>query len=172
MSAPPLPCQWDGESFTPAGQRWAREADKHFVIGEVYHIEAREPRSLTSHNHFFACVQNAWENLPEDVAARFPSSDHLRKWCLIRAGFRDERSIACASKAEARRLAAFIEPMDDFAVVVVSEATVSVYTAKSQSMRAMGKVQFQRSKDAVLTELAKLIGTDAAQLARASTEAA
>jgi len=56
--------------------------------------------------------------------------------------------------------------MDDYAVVVARDAVVVVWTAKSQSMKAMGKVEFQRSKDAVLTECARLIGVDTGALKR------
>ena len=43
-----------------------------------------------------------------------------------------------------------MKPLDDFAVIVTSDATVTVYTAKSQSLKAMGKKVFQKSKDSVL----------------------
>lgn len=82
--------------------------------------------------------------------------EHLRKYALIRTGHRDERTIVCASKAEARRVAAFVKPLDEFALVLVNEASVSVYTAKSQSLRAMGKTAFQQSKDDVLGFLAQI----------------
>lgn len=127
----------------------------------------REHRSKVSHDHFFASVAEAYKNLPEDIAADFASEDHLRKWALIKAGFRDERSIVASSRAEALRLAAFVRPFDEFAVVVVREAVVTVYQAKSQSLRAMGKAEFQRSKDAVFDVLAKLIGTDVSELKQA-----
>lgn len=164
----PLLYSWDGESFTPADQRMARLADKQFVVGQVYPLEVREARSANSHNHYFAAVHEAWQNLREDIADRFPTPDHLRKYALIRAGYRDERSITCASKAEAQRVASFVKPIDDFALVTVVEATVSVYTAKSQSMKAMGKAEFQRSKDAVLDVLGRMIGTTAEEIKEAS----
>lgn len=159
MMHTPLPYRWDGESFTPVSPYWAREADKEFTVGEVYRLDVIEERSRASHAHFFASVTEAWRNLPERLADRFPSAEHLRKYSLIRCGYRDERSIVCASKAEAQRLAAFVKPMDDYAVVVARERVVTVWTAKSQSMRAMPKGEFQRSKDAVLDYLASLIGT-------------
>jgi len=121
-------------------------------------------RSAVSHSHYFAAVNEAWRNLPEDMADDFPTSEHLRKWALVKSGFRDERSIACSSRAEALRIAAFVRPIDEFAIVVVREAVVTVYTAKSQSLRAMGKAEFQRSKDGVLDVLAKLIGTSTEDL--------
>lgn len=157
MTPRPLRFRWSGEAMTPL-QPGA--AARQFEKGEWYTLEVREERSTASHNQFFAALNEGWQNLPETMADRFPSADHLRKWLLIRTGYRDEVTYVAASKAEAPRLAAFIRPLDDFAVVTVSEATVTVYRAKSQSVRAMGKAEFQRSKDAVLGLLAEMIGTD------------
>lgn len=140
-------------------------ANKEFVVGEVYTLDIADPaRSMASHRHFFASVYDAWLNLPEAETQRFPTADHLRKYALIRAGYRDERSIVCGSKAEAVRVGAFVKPMDDYAVVAVSEAVVRVYTAKSQSPRAMGRKVFQESKDAVLGVLADMIEVSREQL--------
>lgn len=145
----PLTYRWLGDSFEIL-PRHQKAADAEFVIGEVYTLEEVKGRSQVSHNHFFAAVHSGWLNLPEQKAERFPTSEHLRKWCLIKSGFHDQRSIVAASKAEALRVAAFIRPIDEFAVVVVSECTVTVYTAKSQSKKAMGAADFQASKQAVL----------------------
>jgi len=158
---PPIHFAWDGESMSP---KIPRLADKHFVVGETYCLIPHEDRSGASHRHYFASINEAHQNLPEDLAERLPTPEALRKYALIRAGFRDERSIACASKAEAHRVAAFIKPMDEFAVVTVENALVMVFTAKSQSMRAMGKKTFAESKDAVLRVISEMIGTDAATL--------
>ena len=163
---PPVRMTWDGEAFVPETQYQAKLCDRYFVVGERYQLVEHHDRSSRSHRHFFACVNEAWQNLPEDLAERFPTSEHLRKYALIRAGYRDERSIVAASKAEAQRMASFVKPMDEYAVVTVSEAVVTVYTAKSQSTRAMGKKTFQESKEAVLDVLAALIHVDRDTLER------
>ena len=168
----PILCAWTGEAFSPAGRIWAKRADERFVVGQEYMVEAHEPRSLQSHNHFFAALADAWQNLPEQMAETFASPDHLRRWALIKAGFRDERSIVCASKAEAKRLVAFIKPIDDYAVVVAHEAVVVVLTAKSQSMKAMGKRDFQASKDAVLQIVSDMIGSTTERLNQNAASAA
>lgn len=124
-----------------------------------YRLAVEEERSSNSHNHYFSALREAWTNLADEDAARFPSVDHLRKRALIKAGYHDERSIVCASKAEAQRVAAFVRPMDEYAIVLVSEAVVRVLTAKSQSTKAMGKDVFQQSKTAVLETIAAMIGT-------------
>lgn len=160
----PVPFQWDGEAMVPT-RGFVALANQQFVVGEVYTLDNADPtRSMASHRHFFAAVYDAWLNLPEADSARFATADHLRKYALIRAGYRDERSVVCSSKAEAVRMGAFVKPMDDYAVVAVSEAVVRVYTAKSQSPKAMGRKVFQESKYAVLAILAEMIEVDREQL--------
>ena len=153
----PVVFTWDGETMVPQ-QRFNRVCAKQYVVGETYPLIPMEARSQASHAHYFAAINEAWSNLPEDLTERFPTSEHLRKAALVKAGYADERTIVCASKAEAQRVAAFIRPMDTYAIVVVNEATVKVFTAQSQSMKAMGKKAFQESKDKVLEILAEQIG--------------
>lgn len=164
----PILFRWQGDGFVPASSHWAKMADREYVVGELYRMAPVEERSSATHNHFFALVSEAWKNLPEELLAEFPSSEHLRKKLLVKTGYADERSIVCASKAEAQRVAAFIRPMDEYAVVIVREAVVRVYTAQSQSNRAMGKHAFQASKEAVLNALADLLGVEPGELARAA----
>lgn len=161
----PLIFEWTGEAMVPL-PRFRKAADEAFVVHERYRMTIEEERSMRSHRHYFAMLHDAWMNLPEDQAERFPTSEHLRKWCLIRAGYSDERSIVCASKAEAQRVAAFIRPIDSYAIVTVSEAVVRVFTAQSQSVKAMGHKVFQQSKDKVLEIAAGLIGVSPDTLAR------
>lgn len=141
--------EWDGEAMRPL-QRFHNMVNAEFVVGEKYQMEVREQRSVVSHNHYFATLNEIWLSLPEAYGDRIASVEHLRKFALIRTGYRDERSIVCASKAEARRVAAFMKPLNDFAIITVEEATVTVYTAKSQSKKAMGRKVFQKSKEKVL----------------------
>lgn len=165
----PVTFCWDGEVMTPLN---GRVADRHYIVGQTYRLVPFEGRSRASHNQYFAALHDAWLNLAAEFAERFPTEEHLRKWALIRAGFRDERSIVAASKAEAQRLVAFMRPLDDYAVVIARDAVVIVYTAKSQSVHAMGKAEFQRSKQAVLDVVAELIGSNADELRRNAGQAA
>lgn len=165
--APPIPVRWTGDAFEPIG-RGRRDADAHFVIGERYMLVEEKQRSGASHRHYFAAVSEAWANLPEERAKEYPSADHLRKFALIMTGYRDERTLVASSRAEAQRLAAFVKPMDDYAVVTVEGALVRVFTAKTQNMRAMDKATFQASKDAVLDYLAEMVGVEPADLGRAA----
>lgn len=167
MNAPvPIECAWDGQVFRPINSWWAKRAEKQYTAGEVLHLVDEPERSQKSHAHFFAAVNNAWRTLPETLMEQYPSADVLRKKMLIKAGFCSERSIVCSSKAEAQRVAAFIAGDGTYSVVVPRLAMVSVYTAESQSMRAMGKERFQRSKTAVLDALEDLLGAARGSLAK------
>lgn len=160
----PVLYQWTDEGAMKPLARFAKACEQTFYIGETYRLEIVEERSREAHNHFFACVHEAWANLPDHVAERFPTANHLRKWCLIKAGYRDERTFVAKSAPQAVELAAFIKPMDDFALVTVTDCVVSVFTAKSQSMRAMGRKDFQDSKQKVLDVLADMLGVALSEL--------
>jgi hypothetical protein len=166
----PLMFRWNGEAMEIL-RHHAKQADRLFTVGEVYQLEEVHERSAKSHAAYFAALRTAWLSLPDHLAQQFPTQEALRKFALIRTGFRDERSVAASSRAEALRLAAFIKPMDEFAVVTVTGSIVSVYTAKSQSYRQMGKADFQRSKQAVLDFVDDLLGTARGETERAGAHA-
>lgn len=168
---PPLPCTWDGEAFVPL-PRFAKLADRHYVVGEVLPMVPCQDRSEASHRHFFAAVHDAWANLPEPWSSLFLTSEHLRRYALVKSGYANRMDIACASKAEAVRVVAGLRKLDEYAVVEVSDSVVTIWTAHSQSYRAMGKKTFQESKDAVLSFCASLIGTTPDRLAKEAGKAA
>lgn len=157
MSAPPIPCVATAQGFIPMGR--ARNLyHAHYGEGEVLMMAPVEERSIASHNHEFAWLKEAWVNLPENLAEQFPSTEHLRKRALIDAGFYTEQIIDAGSNAAALRVAAYARGEDEFALVIVRGPAVVVRKAKSQSRRAMGKEDFQASKQAVLDTVAAMIG--------------
>ena len=161
--APPMPFRWTGDAFEPL-PRFQKLADERFVIGEVYHLEEHQERSAKSHRHYFAMIKEAWENLPE-TEVRWPTPEHLRKWALIKAGYYDEKTVVCATKAEALRWTpVLVQASGEYAVVVPRGPVVTIYTAKSQSVKVMGSKAFQESKDKVLQIVSDLIAVTPAQL--------
>jgi len=136
--------------------------------GEVHGWQMAEHRSKSSHDHFFAIVNEAWKSLPEDMADDFPSPEHLRKWSLIKAGFCSETKIVCANNSEAMTLAAKAKTMDKFAIIAIDGKVVTIWTADSQRRDAMGRQLFQEAKERALHVISNLIGTDAATLGRAA----
>jgi hypothetical protein len=166
----PLMFQWNGENFAPI-RRHAKECDARYVVGHFYALEEIQERSAASHAQYFSAIKEGWQSLPDAAAEQFPTPEHLRKFALVKTGFRDERTIQAASQKEAQRTAAFIRPMDEFSIVTVTAASVTVFTPKSQSYRAMGKDEFQRSKQAVLDYIADMLGTATKELEAAGAAA-
>ncbi len=159
----PILFQWFDGAMHPL-PRFKNLAQRQYEQGKVYQLEIIEERSGAAHRRYFAAVREAWLQLPEEKSEQYPTPDHLRRWALIRTGYHDERSIACGSEAEAVKVASFIKPMDSFAVVTLRGDVVKVYTAKSQSMRAMDKETFQKSSNDVLDCLGEVIGVRRSQL--------
>jgi len=164
MTPQPVLFTWDGEAMLPINASMQKLCDELYVIGERYRLIELQERSRNSHNHYFAALAQAWQNLPEDLAERFPSPEHLRKYALIKCGFYNSRSIVASSAKQARDLASFMKGLDEFSIVVAREATVTLYSAQSQSLKAMGKASFGTSKTQVLDFVASLIGTTQAQI--------
>jgi hypothetical protein len=155
---------WNGEAMIPAKPRLA---DKAFVVGRRYWLEEASERSWASHQHQFAFVGEAWNDLPDAIAEMFPSPEHLRKAALIATGWFREAIIEAGSAAAALRVAAYAKGRDEFAHVITRGATVTVRWARSQRMHGldrMDKDEFQRSKDDILGWIANLIGVEPERL--------
>jgi hypothetical protein len=144
-----------------------KAADEEYVIGQVYVlVEAPEERSVESHRHYFAALNDAWAHLPERLADLFPTPEHLRKRALIDAGYYNEVIIDAGSKAAALRVAAFVRGDDEFAVVVTRGPLVGVRKAKTQKFRMMPAAEFHASANAVMKRVAELIGVEQEDLGK------
>ena len=137
-------------------------------IGAVNGWQMAEHRSKSSHDHFFAVINEAWKSLPEDMADDFPNPEHLRKWALIKAGFCSETRIVCANNTEAMSLATKAKAMDKYSIVAIDGKAVTIWTADSQRRDAMGRKLFQEAKDRALHVISELIGTDVTTLKEAA----
>ena len=168
MTGAMYPCVWTGAAFEPSSAGHARRAAQDFGAGEIVTLTPCEDRSLATHNHQFASIADAWRTLPESLANQpyAQTPDTLRKHALIRAGFCNLAVLPCGSKAAAERVAAYVQHSDTMAhgycIVEVDGSVVRSFTPHSQSMRAMGKAEFQRSKTAVLEWIDGLLQGEAA----------
>ncbi len=174
-AALPLRLRWNGEAFEPAGYRAARECNATFVVGEVYEFIEHKVRSEKAHRRFFACVNEAFDQLPEELAGQFVSPEHLRKWALIQVGYRKERIIVQSTAADAARAAALIRPMDEFAVIETDGPLVRVWTARTQKedgTSAMGAKEFYESSQKVLALLEEMIGLAPGELGKNAGQSA
>lgn len=164
---PPIPCIYLKGAFRPL-RRAQNLAAAHYAENEIVLLEPVEERSEVSHSHEFAWLREAWLNLPEHLVTDYPSPEHLRKRALIAKGWCTVRDYPCASRKEAERLASTLRgELDEYAVVVVSDAVVRVCRAKSQARNRMRKADFQASKTDILDWVSDLIGVTPEALTRA-----
>jgi hypothetical protein len=163
---------WDGEVFRPPAS-FLPYINREYSKEEVYHLVPVEERSQASHNHYFAAVGEAFNNLSEENATRFPSREHLRHWALVQCGYATETNFVLANSKEARKLAADIRKRDPYAVIVMSKdnrladrssSVVKVFDAESQSVGAMKRERFEQSKRDVLDLVAAMARTTPVQL--------
>lgn len=154
--------KWDGEAMHPAAHGWAKQADMHYTVGETYTLGEVEDRSQSSHNHFFASLNEAYDNLPES-GEQFKNAEAFRKRGLIETGFCTSIDRVFTSEADAKAAAALVKSDDEYAVIEQSGCVVRVHRAESQSRKAMGNARFKASKQAVLDWAWALVGTDAPQ---------
>jgi hypothetical protein len=152
--------------------RYEGLAYKQYAAGEEYALTLLEARSRASHNHFWASLQNGFDNLPENIAARFPSVDHMRAYLLIETGWCDEMECELVSNAEARKLAARTRSESPYARITIRDRKVVVWYPKSQSAAAMGHQAFQDSKRDVLGLLEGMIGVPLGSLSKEAGRAA
>lgn len=166
MPAPIIFTWTDDEVMKPL-PRFMALAIREFVVGEIYRLVVHEERTTATHNHEFAWLKTAWENLPEAIADQFPSPEHLRKRGLIEAGFYTEEIVDAGSNAAALRVASMVRKRSEFSLVTVRGGYVSIKDAKSQSRRAMDKKEFQASKTALMEVVAAKLGVDPEALSKA-----
>jgi hypothetical protein len=154
----PLTYRWDGEAMRPL-PRQAKEADKRFVIGELYELDEARQRSHKSHCHQFAFLTEAWRNLPEryDNEPWAQSAETLRKHALIISKFCTVEAFSCATRAEAERWARVLRTGEEYCIVTIDGCTIHRFRAESQSRRSMGAKRFQDSKTALLNFLDDLL---------------
>ncbi len=145
--------------------RYANVAKRQFgEAGSEHVLEAISERSMASHSQFFAAVNDAFNNLPENVSARWPTAQHFRKWCLIECGYFEEKEIVCLSEQRAAETALFVRDLDEYARIHVHGHTVLVRRAKSQSRGKMQKDEFEASKKAVLDLAEQFVGVSRSQM--------
>lgn len=171
MSIPPIKFQWDGEAMKPASNFWLRMANEHFTVGEVLRMVEENEHSDKSRAHEFAWLKEAWNSLPDELYDQYPNTEVLRKHGLIAKGHCTMVQHSCPTAAEAERLAAILKPYDVYAIVRQRGPIVTVYTAVSQSKRAMSAKMFQQSKSDLMEFVGDLLGVDPETLGRQSEAA-
>jgi hypothetical protein len=153
---PQIIAEFDGKVLRPVNPCHSLEK------GICYEIV--EQRSDETHNHYFACIKTAWENLPTKYRWDYPTPEHLRKRALIESGYCSCTEICFTWIGDIPLLQGVAEILDEFAALIVKDSVVYIYRAKSQSYKAMKRDEFQKSKEDVLSFCAGLIGVTPEEL--------
>lgn len=158
----PMPFRWDGEAMVPV-DRFVALARRQFTKDVSYVLEPHEAASHKDRAHYFASIRSAWENLDSDAVARYPNPEALRKWALIKTGWRIENFTVCDTAKDALRLAAFLRDLEKNFIIVVQENVVRTYVARTQKVGRqqdgfMTQEEWRQSKQDVLDVLSGSIG--------------
>ncbi|MEL6411689.1 MAG: hypothetical protein AAFQ38_14930 [Pseudomonadota bacterium] len=171
-------CVFDGQALIPDGNFSVAQVNDRFGAGQVVVVDLDPQRSGKSHKHQFVFVKTAWENLPDYlVDAPFAVSvETLRKHALIATGFCHTEMVPVGTKQRAERVAVAMSSLASrahgYCITDVRGSVAYCHTAQSQSVKSMGRDEFQKSKQAILEWLADLIGVTPADLAAMGKEQA
>lgn len=159
MSAPLL-YAWTGEAMEPISSHYGI-ARRQFKVGGVYRLGIVEHRSMDSHKQFFAVINEAFANLPDEVRREIgvTSEDELRKWALTHTGHSNVTEYPARSLAEARRVMRLLkEQLSGYFRIEVNDRMLRVYEPHSMEFAKMDRRTFQRAKDDVFIVLASMLG--------------
>lgn len=122
-----------------------------------------KPRSLKAHRYFFALIQRAFENWPDDETAFQPDSlDHLRAWLLVKA---KHRTIIAMEPGEEQvafliRLLALTRASGGFAFPAEHNGQIVIATPKSISWSELDQPSFAPIAESVYRIIEDVLGTD------------
>lgn len=155
--------RWDGKNFQPVG-RVSLDRVKGLDDGELLGLEVIRDRSMRSHGHAFAAIKDLWLNIPE-VMQEMPyakSPETFRKHALMASGYYEAQTVDCGSPEAAERVGAIMSKMAEAAhgyqITQINGQVVRCFTPKSQSVKAMGVPEFQKSKTDVLEWCRNAVG--------------
>lgn len=171
MSRGRIPMQRDGYAMVVL-PRYRAQFDRLYAEGEIFEMEGTKPRTEASHNHYFAAINEAWNNLPEELTAQYPTPEHLRKRALIKTGYCTMRDVVLTDEEAAKTVAAFISKLSEYDVVIVRGNVVRVYSPRSQSVQTMDGDEFRKSKQDVLNAISEMIGVTRKRLEEAAKRGA
>lgn len=152
--------KWCNGVLEPVGISAFKHLQDTLDDGKIYDVDVRTDRSIKSHSHFFASLNEAFLNLPEAHRLDIPTVEHLRKRAMIHTGWAHSYRIPCASGRAVSDLSKLLRETDAYVVCVpMKDNVLAVYKARSMSMRDMKKAEFQKCKDDVLAWAWDLVGT-------------
>jgi hypothetical protein len=166
MKSQPVVFVWTAEGHMVPLPRFGNVCAAQFTVDEEYALEEVKGRSRASHNHYFAELHEGWLNLAEEYRDDFRSEDHLRDWCLCKAGFCTHTRWVLNTEDDARMMRDALKRENACTIVGVTGNVCTVYHPESQSRASMNKQRFEESKRAVLDLVASMARTTRRELQR------
>lgn len=146
----PIVFVWTAEGTMVPLPRFRKLCDEQFAVHEEYPLVVMRARNMNQHRAYFAALNDIFENLAEQYEGVFPSMEHLREWALCQTEFCTVTHEAYETRKDALQAAKALRRLAPYAVMSVVETTLVTKHAMSQSVRAMGKEDFEASCKAVL----------------------
>lgn len=164
---------YEGDGTFTAAPRFRDKLDAEFVCGATYVMEAVEERQAARDKAYHAEMRDAWANLPEHLAERFPNPTDFRRYCLAQCGFAHVSRMAMKTTKDALAALSVMAGLGimaslDGAVLVI----VKPMSQKISGPDKMEKEERLRSYRMTLDYAASLIGTMSEDLQRNAREAA
>lgn len=112
------------------------------------------PRSSMDHRRFFGVIAALFHHWPEHHDFQPDDAEHLRKWLLVKAGYRTATfiPIECEStdtRMVVRSIEAAVRAADDHCFLRQHGSGVAVFKAKSISWDKLDQKQFNAVRNAV-----------------------
>ncbi|MEM6546467.1 MAG: hypothetical protein AAF713_01850, partial [Pseudomonadota bacterium] len=155
----------------PLGGHALRQMQAAHQQGDVVEVSASKPRSRSTHNWYFAMIQNAWQNLPEWLQHEdwAKSAEHLRAYALIATGQCTTHTLLMEDNRQAAACALLLRAKAPMAVTVAEGNVVVHHEPISQSERSMSGIEFKLSAEKVIGWIcAEVLDCEPAQLMEAS----
>lgn len=140
----------------------------------------KAPRSPADHRRFFGVIRAAFHHWPEAHDFQPDSDQHLRKWLLCRAGYRDVTTIPCefaehepaVLKLVALAAEGAVKAAKGHAFIRPHGAGIAVFSAKSIKWDELDQKAFGKVREAVEEVIRAEIGIDPDQLLKEAETAA
>jgi len=136
-------------------------------------------RSLPDHRRFFGVIRAAFHHWNEAHEFQPDNEEHLRKWLLCKAGYRDVTTIPCEFAEDQPALLRLVTLAAEGAVKAAGGYAflrphgggIAVFSAKSIAWDKLKQSQFHEIRDAVEAVIKSETGMEPEQLLK-ETEAA
>lgn len=160
--------KWTGGAIVPDGKSsW--EAVKKLHPHERLRVVCSKPRNYDRHRLYFAVIDRAFDNWPEQHEFRAETSEHLRHFLQIKAGYKNvethELDMASPEKiALSTRVILASALQKPYPFVRSYGDKVAIFTSKSIDYGTLDEAAFKPVLDAVFSVIEAELGVSIEQM--------